>query len=148
MVSKIDHFGISVSNLDNSINFYKNILGMNLKRKLTVIGEGIAKVNEFKGEGRVEIAILELNNQFIELLEFKTPKGEQTQSELKANQYGRTHLAFEVKDIKTVCSSLKKHGIVFTSTPMKMIPENFDIQCPVCTFFKDPDGVSIEILER
>jgi len=148
MISRIDHFGISVSNLDNSINFYKDILGMKLKRKLTIIGEGIAKVNAFEGKGRVDIAVLELNNQFIELLDFKKPKGEQMQSKLKANQYGRVHLAFEVNDINKVYNSLKKHNIEFTSSPMKMIPENSEFKCPICTFFKDPDGVSIEILER
>lgn len=148
MINKIDHFGIVVRNINKSIKFYEEIIGMKLKRKLTVVGEGIGRVNELNGAAKVEIAILELKGNHIELLEFKSPKGVQLPEKVMSNHYGKTHIAFEVENIEEVYNLLKSEEIKFTSIPRQIISEKKELKCPICTFFKDPDGVSIEILQR
>jgi len=149
MIRRIDHIGLVVSNIENSIRFYEEILEMKLKRRLTLVGEGIAKVKELNGPAKVDIAVLELNNNYIELLEFKSPKGSKIEhNRIMPNQYGEPHIAFEVENIEKIYNSLKNNGINFTSIPRQMIAERKEEKCSICTFFRDPDGILLEILQR
>lgn len=85
-VHKIDHIGIAVENLEQSISFFKNVLGLTFIGTEEVMGEGV-RVAFFK-IGDVKIELLEALNQESPIYKHIEKKGE-----------GIHHIAFEVNNI-------------------------------------------------
>lgn len=122
------HTMLRVGNLDRSIKFYTQALGMTLLRK-----------NEFP-EGRFTLAFLgygtEEDSTVIEL----THNWDTTQYNL-GNGYG--HIAIGVDDVFAACEDIKRAGgnVVREPGPMKH-------GTTILAFAEDPDGYKIELLGR
>jgi methylmalonyl-CoA/ethylmalonyl-CoA epimerase len=100
---KIDHIGIAVKNLDETINFYKDVLG------LEVGGSEIVE------EQSVKVAFLPIGDSEIELLESTTEDGPIAKF-IEKNGEGMQHIAFKVDDIEEAIEYMKSKG-------MRMIDE-------------------------
>ncbi len=119
---------LRVSNLEKSIDFYVNKLGMNLIRKkdypngkftLAFVGYGSEKVS----------SAIELT--------YNWDKKDYS----LGNAYG--HIAIEVQNIYKVCEELSENGCKITRKPGPM--KNSDT---VLAFVEDPDGYKIELIEK
>lgn len=97
MLSKINHIGIAVHSLEETLPFYENNLGMALK--------GIETVAEQK----VKVAMLEIGQSKIELLE-PTSSDSPVAKFLEKNGPGIHHLAYEVEDIDAAIGKLVAEG--------------------------------------
>ncbi len=98
MIENISHIGIAVRSLEEAINFYQNILGLKLLRKLTIT------------ERKIRIAEIEAGNEILELIEpmdVDTPVAKF----LEKRGEGLHHIAFRVADIDRAINELKKKGI-------------------------------------
>ncbi|MBT4109342.1 MAG: lactoylglutathione lyase [Pelagibacterales bacterium] len=126
---KFLHTMIRVMDLDKSIKFYTNFFNMKLIRK-----------NDFPG-GKFSLAFLgygsEENNTVLEL----THNWDQDINYDKGNAWG--HIALGVKDIYALCNSLENNGVKITRKPGPMMHGT-----TVIAFIQDPDGYSIELIER
>lgn len=98
MTKKINHIGIAVRNLEASLPFYRDILGMNF--------EGTEEVAEQK----VRVAFLQVGESRIELLEPTAPDSPVARF-LEKNGEGIHHLAYEVEDIDVALADLKQKGV-------------------------------------
>lgn len=98
MTNKINHIGIAVKNLENSIPFYRDQLGMTF--------EGSEEVSEQK----VRVAFLKVGDSRIELLE-PTSSDSPVAKFLEKNGEGIHHLAYEVADIVAALAELKEKGL-------------------------------------
>ena len=98
MVIKLDHIGIAVSNLEESIKVYTDLLGMKLQGTETV------------EEQKVKTAFLPLGETEIELLESTAPDGPIGKF-IEARGQGVQHLAFRVDDIEAALAELKAKGV-------------------------------------
>ena len=98
MFKKIDHIGVAVENLEDSLNIYKNTLGM----KCT--GE------EVVGDQNVKVAFLPVGESEIELLESTSPDGNIAKFIEKKGE-GIHHIAFEVDDLEAKLEELKGKGV-------------------------------------
>jgi methylmalonyl-CoA/ethylmalonyl-CoA epimerase len=105
---KIDHIGVAVRNLEESIAKWSKLFGLEVKR-----------IEEIKERG-VRLANLSLKRgPSIELL---TPCGEEAAIEkfLKERGEGIHHFCFEVENIEETIEKLKKIGIQFVQeSPQK-----------------------------
>jgi methylmalonyl-CoA/ethylmalonyl-CoA epimerase len=97
MLSKINHIGIAVKSLDESLPFYRDILGMALA--------GVEEVVEQK----VRVAMLLVGESKIELLE-PTSDESPVAKFLEKNGPGIHHLAYEVEDIEVAIAGLMAKG--------------------------------------
>ena len=123
------HTMLRVSDLESSISFYTELLGMKLLRK-----------QEFPG-GKFTLAFVgygpEESNTVIEL----------TYNWGQSNLYdlgdGYGHIALGVPDIHSTCDQLRAAGakIVRDPGPMKH-------GTTIIAFVEDPDGYKIELIER
>ena len=98
MIGKLNHIAIATPNLDKAIRTYKDILGVKISAPLDQIEHG------------VKVVFIEIPNTKIELLE---PLGENSPIEnfLEKNKKGGIHhICFEVEDIDSAISRLKKDG--------------------------------------
>jgi methylmalonyl-CoA/ethylmalonyl-CoA epimerase len=98
MVLKLDHIGIAVSNLEESLKLYTELFGMTLKGTETV------------EEQKVKVAFLPLGDTKIELLESTHDDGPVAKF-IEAKGQGVQHLAFKVDDIEKALETLKEKGM-------------------------------------
>jgi methylmalonyl-CoA/ethylmalonyl-CoA epimerase len=98
MVVKVDHIGIAVSDLAESLKMYTEILGMTLHGTETV------------EEQKVKTAFLPLGETEIELLESTAPDGPIGKF-IEARGQGIQHIAFRVDDIEAALAELKAKGV-------------------------------------
>ena len=97
MLTKINHIGIAVTSLDDSIPFYRDSLGMTLT--------GIEEVSE----QRVRVAMLQIGESMIELLE-PTSDDSPVAKFIEKNGSGIHHIAYEVADIEAAITALCAGG--------------------------------------
>lgn len=124
---------LRVSDLERSLNFYTEKLGMKLFRK------------EKYPEGQFTLAFVgygeEQSNSTIELT---YNWGSNTY--IHGSAFG--HIALAVLDIHAACKRLEHSGVkvIRAPEPMKVIsPDRKDIE--VIAFIEDPDGYRIELIE-
>lgn len=102
-VLKLDHVGIAVENLEESIGFYRDVLGLDL-----------ANI-EVVEEQKVKVAFLPLGDTEIELLESTSDDGPIAKY-IARNGAGVQHLAFQVENIEEAIADMQEKG-------MRMIDE-------------------------
>ncbi|RLF97802.1 MAG: methylmalonyl-CoA epimerase [Thaumarchaeota archaeon] len=93
----LDHIAIAVKNLDEAIDTFKKLLGIDPKR--------VEEVTEEK----VKIAIFDLGNITIELLQGTSPESTVTRFVEKHGE-GLHHVAIRVEGIDEVCKELASKG--------------------------------------
>ena len=122
------HTMIRVGDLDRSITFYTEVLGMNLIRKVAFPGGRFT--NAFVGYGlESETAVMELTHNW------------DTNSYDLGNGYG--HVAISVTNAREACEKVKARGgrVTREAGPMKH-------GSTIIAFVEDPDGYKIELIER
>lgn len=121
------HTMIRVGNLEKSIHFYSEVLGLRLHDRRDY-AEGKFTL-AFLGEGGGTEPFLELTHNW------GTEKYE------LGNAYG--HMAFGVKDIYQACEVIEKAGGKITRAPGPMKHGK-----SVIAFIEDPDGYKVELIQR
>ena len=123
------HTMLRVKDLDQSLHFYCDLLGMKLLRR-----------NDYP-EGKYTLAFVgygdEADHSVIELTH------NWGQKEPYAVGTGFGHLAVSVSDIYATCETLAKEGIKIPRPPGPMKHGG-----SVIAFIEDPDGYKIELIER
>lgn len=97
-VLKIDHIGIAVNNLEESLKLYTDVLGLT--------SAGLEVVEEQK----VKVAFLPCGDSEIELLESTSPDGPIARF-IEKNGEGIQHVALKVDNIEESLAALKEKGI-------------------------------------
>lgn len=98
-ILKVDHIGIAVKNLDETLKFYSEVLGIKV--------EGIEVVKDQK----VKVAFLPVGDTEIELLESTEDDGPIAKF-IEKNGEGMQHIAFKVDDIQEAIEYMKDKGAV------------------------------------
>lgn len=94
----IEHIGIAVKNLDDSIQFYENVFGLKCH-----------KIEEVKDQ-KVRTAIFKIGDSKIELLESTEPEGPIGRF-IKDKGEGVHHIAFAVNNIQESLNEVKSKGV-------------------------------------
>ncbi len=97
MLTKINHIGIAVKSIEESLFFYRDNLGMDLA--------GVEEV----AEQMVRVAMLQIGESKIELLE-PTSADSPVAKFMEKNGPGIHHLAYEVVDIEAAIAKLLADG--------------------------------------
>ena len=98
MLTKINHMGIAVKSLEETLPFYRDNLGMAFA--------GIEEVAEQK----VRVAMLQIGESKIELLE-PTSEDSPVAKFIEKNGAGIHHVAYEVEDVEAAIAKLLADGI-------------------------------------
>lgn len=121
------HTMLRVGNLEKSLDFYCDILGMKLLRKKDYPSGKFTLA--FVGYGEeADHTVLELTHNW------------DTDSYELGNAYG--HIALGVKDIYSTCESIRQQGGKITREPGPMKHGT-----TVIAFVEDPDGYKVELIE-
>jgi len=121
---KMEHVGIMVNDMDESLEFYQNILGLKLRNR------------EWLND-TVELAFLYFPEQ--PSVEIELVFGVQAENEGIVN-----HLAFTVEDIEAELVRFKEAGVkLIDEEPRSILNDKVKI-----AFFHGPNGEKLELVER
>lgn len=124
---KFLHTMIRVSDIDKSLKFYQEVLGLKLNR-----------TKELKDKATLYFLTDEKSCCEIELTyNHELPEGGYSHG----SYFG--HLAFETENMDKFTEKLKQGGLDYDRAPFNITEEG-----PKIAFIKDPDGYSIELIER
>jgi len=98
VVCKVDHIGVAVSNLEEALKIYTDVLGLKL--------HGTEVVEEQK----VRVAFMPVGDTEIELLESTDPEGPIARFIEKRGE-GIQHIAFRVDDIEEALEQMRQRGV-------------------------------------
>ncbi len=132
--TRLLHTMLRVRDLDKSLAFYCDILGMKILRRQDFSEARFTLV--FIGYGTEDTTtVLELTHNW-----------DQTDYEM-GTAYG--HIAIAVRSIFTICSELQANGVPITRPPGLMAHLTDQTDPPdLIAFIEDPDGYKIELIEK
>ncbi len=128
MITKINHIGITVNNMDEALKLYTDVLGL--------------KVKEIMEGPTIKVALIPVGESKIELIESSDPEGEFARHyEIKGE--GLHHLALEVSNIQDALGTVVNKGVELIDEEPRRGAENSKIA------FLRPKGakVLIELVE-
>jgi len=131
------HYGITVSDLDRAVEFYRDVLGLEVIAEFSVGGDAFATGVDVDGAS-AEFAHLDAGDARIELVSYD-PEGD-TRNEPSLHEPGATHVGLEVEDLDAVYDALP-NGVDTLSEP-----QTTESGTKIC-FVRDPDGNLVELLE-
>lgn len=136
---KFRHIGLVVTDFNKQLNFYKDVLGLEVYYNKTESGPFLNKILD-KHDYQAKIVKLGFDGEImIELLKFNK---QHTYTNHCLFTKGYTHFALEVDNIKTLYAKLKSNNISFLSEPAL----NKDGTHKVC-FCMDPEQNHLELVE-
>lgn len=124
MIVKLEHIGILAKNMDESVRFYSEILGMNLVERVWLNEQVELAFLSFPGQESVQVELVG-----------RDPSG-------VAEEGIVNHLALTVDDIDAVISKLKQHGYDISDEYPRTILDGRKI-----AFFKGPSGEKLELFQ-
>ena len=146
-VSRIDHVGITTSDFERALGFYRDLLG------LRVLGDGLhagPEIAALLGLESVELRIADLDSgdgRIVELIEYVRPKG--TPVAYRSYDSAITHIAFTVDDLAAVRERLLTAGVtVLSRHPVTIREPDSAFDGATCLYLQDPDGVILELVQR
>ncbi|MDK1031842.1 MAG: VOC family protein [Planctomycetia bacterium] len=133
MIKSLGHVALGVSDIERSLEFYRDGLGMKVILDLDVQDDRVARVTGVSG-AKTRIVHLKLGDAMLELFSYYTPEGRNVARSLRQYDYGLTHIGFEVDDFHAHVEELRKRGIEFLGEPVEFRPGVWVV------YFRGPDG--------
>ena len=139
------HVGITVEDLDASIRFYHDVLGLEFLNEPSPWFDGpeLGPAVGVPGAALRQVSLI-LGTTTLELLEYKSPPSDTTRP-LPSNNIGASHVAFLVDDIHAKKAELEARGIEFFSD-VNVVDEGV-LAGWRWVYFADPDGYPLELVE-
>ena len=143
-VNILDHVSVTVSDMERSLAFYCDLLGLKEVERHHLEGETISKMAG-KPDVIMEVVRLEAPETpgvMLDLQQYVAPEGKVSDAQL--GDVAHSHLCFGVSDVWAAYKDLTAKGVEFVSEPV-----SFDLEWGIVyvVFFKDPDGFILELMQ-
>ena len=146
------HFSFTVSDLERSIAFYRDLLGLKLVHRMVHDQKYTSSQIGFK-DALLKVALFNVadmpqgsspSGHVLELIEYVNPRGEPLDA--ATNRPGAAHLALQVDDLAAEFARLKAAGVQFRSEAPVPITHGRHSGGLTC-YLLDPDGITLELIE-
>lgn len=143
-VNILDHVAVTVSDMDRSLAFYCDLLGLKEVERHHLEGETISKMAG-KPDVVMEVVRLEAPETpgvLLDLQQYVAAEGKVSDAQL--GDVAHSHFCFGVPDVWAAYKDLSEKGVEFVSEPV-----SFDLEWGIVyvVFFKDPDGFILELMQ-
>src|SRR5438477_12549682 len=140
-----DHTGITVSNLERSLAFWRDVLGFEFSHSADQAGEMAEEITGVKG-AELKLAVLKApGGHKIELLEYLAPK-DQKQISVRPCDVGSVHVALTVDDLEAVLEKIAASGWKAAGKPQTL--RSGPNTGKRVIYVRDPDGTTIELMQQ
>ena len=139
-----DHTGITVSNLERSLAFWRDVLGFELSHGAHQRGEMAEQITGVKG-AELKLAVLKTpSGHKIELLEYLSPP-DRKNVHLGPSDVGHVHVALIIDNLEAVLKRIAASGWNAAGKPQTLTKGPNSGKRVV--YVRDPDGTTIEFME-
>jgi len=125
------HTSIRTSNMERSINFYTQLLGLKVvsRREIPQNNAEIASLRDPEARGStLELTLYRNQKKF-------------SQPDYEVRVFD--HIAFEVKDMAETIAAMHKANVTITDEPFRLSASG-----SLIAFVEDPDGTLIELIQK
>ena len=138
-MAELFHVGLTVKNLERSLAFYRDVVGMKEGERLEVKSKAFDTLTNNPG-AQLKVAHLTAGPFMLQLIEYAAAGG--TTLDLHHNNVGSPHMSFYVPDIEAKYREVQQRGEVkITSGLVQIAPTMRSF------YTEDPDGVPVEFLQ-
>jgi methylmalonyl-CoA/ethylmalonyl-CoA epimerase len=132
MIKRINHVGVIVNNLDETLRVYDKIFGL----KPSTVKSAM--------EGKLRVAFVPVGDGEIELIQPLDPKLPQSEFLQKRGQ-GIHHLSLSTDNIESEVERMRRHGVAFTAEEPKIGAHGVKI---IFTKPDTTDNITVELCEE
>jgi diaminopimelate decarboxylase len=141
----LDHVSVTCADLDRSLAFYSDLLGIPLRDRGEAEGGEVAEITGLP-DAHIRWADLELGGgQVLELIQYLEPSGRAAGG--RFSDPGAGHISLQVVSADQAHDALRQAGIELRSKPVELT-EPGAWHGSRCFYALDPDGVTVELIER
>lgn len=148
MLQGIIHVGLTVTDLDRSVAFYRDALGLDYLGEMEMKGPETERLFQKKG-CKARVAYLngsqELAAPPVELIQFVGQEPERQAGDLFRTSI--SELCFATEDIDREYRRLKELGVEFVSEPQTFDSARYGFGKSRAVYLRDPDGIILELLQ-
>jgi len=140
-----DHTGITVSSLERSLTFWRDVLGFEYSHTAHQRGEMAEEITGVKG-AELKLAVVKApNGHKIELLEYLAPADRRKDSGLRPCDVGHVHVALVVENLEPLLQRIAASGWKAAGKPQTLTKGPNAGKRVI--YVRDPDGTTIEFME-
>lgn len=142
---QFNHMGLTVSDVDQSVEFYADILGLPRPPEghdFEIKGAWLSNLVA-ADDAVIRVAFLPLDHGVLELLEYQHPEGKPTAT-LRNWDVGSAHLALNHPDVRGFYAA-NRERLPFNCEPQ--VVEGGPWAGTIVVYLTDPDGVSVELVQ-
>lgn len=145
--SRLHHTGLTVSDLDRSLAFYRDLLGFEVVLEQEKEGGYLGAIVGWP-DAHVRMAHVKLpgSDHRIELFQYLRPQGVEPAELLEPWRVGPTHVCLVVSDLPSLYERLRAAGVESFLSP----PVDVDTGANAggkALYFRDPDGTLLELFQ-
>src|SRR6266699_889570 len=145
-VAALDSVGLTVSDIDRSVDFFSKVLSFEKTSDVEVYGSDYERLQGLFGM-RARIVRMKLGDESIELTEYLTPRGRPIPVDSRSNDRWFQHIAIIVSDMDKAYVWLRQNKVEHASSGPQRLPDwNKNAAGIKAFYFKDPDQHALEIL--
>lgn len=139
--------GLTVSDMDRSIQFYTSILDFVKVSDHELAGREYERLAGVFG-ARLRVVRLRLGNESLQLTEYLAPQGRPAPVDARSNDRWFQHVAIIVSDMDQAYAKLRRFKVQHASAGPQLLPKTIPAAAGIRAFyFKDPDGHPLEVLQ-
>ncbi len=139
-----DHTGITVSNLEQSLAFWRDVLGFEFSHQTHQTSELASEITGVPG-AELKLAVVKApGGHKIELLEYNAPP-DRKHANPRPCDVGSVHVAFTVDNLEAVLSTIAASGWKAAGQPQTL--KTGPNAGKRVAYVRDPDGTTIEFMQ-
>ena len=143
MLKSIYHTGFVVQDVEKSLAFYTEVMGLKLLYRTHRDDEFVERVLGFEG-AHIRGAFMSLGNgHALELIQYIYPPSAEGHTD--RNNLGATHLAFKVENLDQYYATMSQKGLRFVNPPAPLVEDGVLVR--KAAYCQDPDGNWLEFVE-
>jgi catechol 2,3-dioxygenase-like lactoylglutathione lyase family enzyme len=144
MLKSCNHVGLAVSDLDRSLAFYRDLLGLEVEWQRVYQEDYVRRLVGYP-QATLRCAYLKLpgGGAKLELLQYQGVPRQAV--ELRRADPGNAHVCWAVEDLEPLYERLRAAGVQFVSAPVVSTAGPFKGTKTV--YLEDPDGISLQLTE-
>lgn len=136
----VPHFGLTVTDLDRSAAFYRDVVGLDETRRSELSKPAFDRLTAHPGGARIRVAFLTCGGIELQLVEYVEGGGGAL--EPRHNRIGSPHLSIPVDDVRERYAQLR------SDPEVPVLSELVEILDGTWSFYvSDPDGIPVEFIQ-
>jgi catechol 2,3-dioxygenase-like lactoylglutathione lyase family enzyme len=142
----IHHTGFTVSDLDRSLHFYRDLLGLEVVAEQEKQGGYVAAIVGYP-DAHVRMAHLRVPgaDHVVELFQYLAPAGDAVGT-IEPRNVGSPHLCFVMDDLPSLYERLRASGVDSFFSPPVEVDTGINAG-GLALYLRDPDGIPVELFQ-